>query len=545
MSLSTWRSLWRRIDSAVLLSGGLVMLLGLTLFMLDSWTGFLSSEAGLQQSLARERVQATAPLLIDILDGGDARRVERALHQQLLADGAVLSVGVRGPDGVLRQWAGPHPAHWGQASGVLGLRVPLVRQRTDAQGAHNEAAGFIEFRFRAAPEPLSLQWWLRPAPLTALLAVLVCLPLFVLYLWRVLIQLDPSRAVPEHVRNAFDSFVEGVVVVDPGGRVLLANRAAREMVGGEHALPDASLLAVASLFRGAFDAGATPPWQRAMAQSAVIEREELVVGEAPAQRHLRVSCAPIQERPGAVRGCMVTLMDETALQALTRNLLDAMAALESSRSQISLQNEELAQLASRDAMTGTLNRRALFEQMELAFAAARSEGLQLACIMADIDHFKRFNDTYGHTVGDAVIVSFAQALRVGVRESDLLGRYGGEEFCILLRGVGAIGAMRRAEALRASVEVQAGARVEVEGEPLAVTASFGVAMLGPDIHNLTDLIEAADAALYRSKQAGRNRATLAGEPVGQEAADAPGDEVSRGRGNEDSEGSEGSEIVEA
>ncbi|WP_341674837.1 GGDEF domain-containing protein [Niveibacterium sp. SC-1] len=519
MKRAALRNLWQRVNSAVMLSGGLVMLLGLTLFMLDGWTGFLSGDAQTQQRLAQERVQATAPLLIEILDQGDTRRLERALHQQLLPDGTLISVGVRGADGQLRQKAGPHPLNWAETGDALALRVPLFQHRVDAAGERDAPAGFIEFRFRAAPAPWSLGWWLQPAPLTALLTVLLCLPLFVLYLWRVLVQLDPSRAVPEHVRNAFDSFVEGVLVVDPRGRVLLANRAAREMLGGERAVSEASRLAETPFFAGAFGEGRTPPWQRAMLQSELVEREELVVGEADRRRYLRLSCSPILERPGLVRGCMVTVMDETSLQALTRNLSDTVVALESSRSQISQQNEELTRLATRDPMTGTLNRRALFEQMEQAFAAARSEGLQLACIMADIDHFKRFNDSYGHTVGDEVIVSFSLALRSGVRDSDVLGRYGGEEFCILLRGVGAMGAMRRAETLRASVEEQAGARVVVAEQALSVTASFGVAMLNPSVQTLTDLIEAADAALYRSKQEGRNRVTLAAGAGSEAGAD--------------------------
>ena len=132
--------------------------------------------------------------------------------------------------------------------------------------------------------------------------------------------------------------------------------------------------------------------------------------------------------------------------ARTAQLQGALSELEASRQKIEAQNEELKGLANIDPLTGCLNRRAFFEQAELVLKKAREDGSPVCCVMTDIDKFKHFNDTYGHAVGDQVLVQVARVLKAALRPSDILCRYGGEEFCILLPGV---------DALRAAVVVRA------------------------------------------------------------------------------------------
>ena len=130
--------------------------------------------------------------------------------------------------------------------------------------------------------------------------------------------------------------------------------------------------------------------------------------------------------------------------------------------------------------------------------------------MTDIDHFKKFNDTYGHAIGDKVIVAVTRNLFGGLRAEDLFCRYGGEEFCILLPESTQDIAFNLANRLRGDIEKKAGSSIRTI-EDLRVTASFGVSLLTSKTANLAALIEQADQALYKAKKAGRNRAELADE----------------------------------
>jgi diguanylate cyclase (GGDEF)-like protein len=124
----------------------------------------------------------------------------------------------------------------------------------------------------------------------------------------------------------------------------------------------------------------------------------------------------------------------------------------------------------------------------------------------DIDHFKRINDRFGHAVGDDVLKAVAAAMRMACRDSDLLGRYGGEEFAVLLRGIPPAHVAAAVERLRAAV---AGVAVAHDGDTIAPTASIGVASLSPDDRDFDKLLIRADRALYEAKAQGRNRVVLA------------------------------------
>jgi len=171
--------------------------------------------------------------------------------------------------------------------------------------------------------------------------------------------------------------------------------------------------------------------------------------------------------------------------------------------QRTLLHAELLQSARTDAKTGLANPRHWREVAEREVIRARRGPQPLAVLMVDIDHFKRVNDTYGHLVGDQVLVAVAEQLRTAVRPLDLVGRFGGEEFVLLLTAPPASVA-RTAERIRAQVE-QFPHHVERANQPLHVTISVGVAHLGSAAEDLNGLLEAADAALLTAKADGRNR----------------------------------------
>ena len=171
-------------------------------------------------------------------------------------------------------------------------------------------------------------------------------------------------------------------------------------------------------------------------------------------------------------------------------------------------NRELERLGRTDGLTGLDNRRSWEERLHAEYKRHSRSGQPCSLVMFDIDHFKRVNDTYGHQVGDEVIRRIAQTLMRVDRDSDIGGRYGGEEFGVILPDTDAEGAARFAERLRAAVESLA---VEHEGGTLHCTISLGVAPLEPSVAGPDQWLERADQALYRSKEEGRNRYTLYGD----------------------------------
>jgi diguanylate cyclase (GGDEF)-like protein len=191
----------------------------------------------------------------------------------------------------------------------------------------------------------------------------------------------------------------------------------------------------------------------------------------------------------------------------------ATAASLAAQSVVALENAHLHRIVEQqalvDSLTGLANRRKVEETLRAELTRAERYGESVCLVLADLDDFKGINDRYGHPVGDEVLKSFAAALRDTVRESDVAGRWGGEEFALVLINTDAVGGARLAERARASFEAQAQA---VAGGALTLTASFGVAAF-PEVPEAGELFAAADAALYAAKRDGKNRvAVSAGSP---------------------------------
>jgi diguanylate cyclase (GGDEF)-like protein len=176
--------------------------------------------------------------------------------------------------------------------------------------------------------------------------------------------------------------------------------------------------------------------------------------------------------------------------------------------QRSLLHSQLKTQARTDSKTGVLNAGAWQGEASLAVDRALRRHGSAAVLLADVDHFKRVNDTHGHLIGDAVLRTLATEMRQQVRESDLVGRFGGEEFVILLSGATATEACLVAERIRRGAGV---VRVLTKDTIVGVTISIGVAILGSHGSNLGELLESADRALYRAKREGRDRVCLASQ----------------------------------
>jgi diguanylate cyclase (GGDEF)-like protein len=189
--------------------------------------------------------------------------------------------------------------------------------------------------------------------------------------------------------------------------------------------------------------------------------------------------------------------------------------------QRSLMHQQLKAAARTDAKTGLLNAATWQREADAEIARAQRHGEQLAVLLADVDHFKKVNDTHGHLIGDEVLRALGSELRRQVRESDLVGRFGGEEFVILLPGTAAEEACRIAERLRRGAGL---VQVLTGGTAVNVTLSVGIAILGRHGQDLFELLAVADLALYRAKNTGRDRVCL------YDPADAaPGTGIATGR----------------
>jgi diguanylate cyclase (GGDEF)-like protein len=164
-------------------------------------------------------------------------------------------------------------------------------------------------------------------------------------------------------------------------------------------------------------------------------------------------------------------------------------------------DNELIRTASVDALTGLFNRRSFMESAQRELHRAERQHLQTSVLMLDLDHFKNVNDSYGHPTGDLVLAGFADVLHASLRPFDVVGRYGGEEFCVLLPGTGIGEATSIAERIRNTASQTP---VEARAASIPYTVSIGVVQAPPREIALEDLVDRADQALYQAKAGGRN-----------------------------------------
>jgi diguanylate cyclase (GGDEF)-like protein/PAS domain S-box-containing protein len=370
------------------------------------------------------------------------------------------------------------------------VRVPLV--------VRGERWGTVELQFRPAAVA-GPPFWRRPIVQLVLFTTLLSCGIFFLYLRGMLEHFDPARVVPNRVRSALDTLAEGLVVLDNHERIVLANEAfARTLRRTPEELSGRRASNLPWVLNEVEDGPAVLPWLRALQDGRPRTGTVLGLETADGERKLfRVNSSPIFSDDGRQRGALVSFDDVTLIERNRAELREMLQVLEDSRDEISRQNEELQVLATQDPLTLCLNRRSFFATFELHWNFSRQHGDALSCVMVDVDNFKAINDEHGHAVGDQVLKRIAELLRSGRRDTDLVCRLGGEEFCVLLPSADADYARHVAETIR-----QAIAATPLAG--LSVTASFGVASNAGGARDPHELLNQADKALYAAKHNGRN-----------------------------------------
>ncbi len=301
-----------------------------------------------------------------------------------------------------------------------------------------------------------------------------------------------GSVVPDRVRSALDVLANGVLILDEKGRIVLANNSFSESVGKPPKeiiglLPSVFPWQVPGSDRRAGQRGSKGNerrslpgfngrrksilvWEKVLASGKEITGQILSLTVDGNECIYLVNCSPINDEKGSRKGAMVGFDDVTEIEEKNTALTQMLAELESSKSVVEEQNRELNLLATRDPLTNCFNRRSLYERFEPALKKAIENQYSLSCIMVDIDHFKSINDNFGHQAGDEIIVGVADILREVVRDQDVVSRYGGEEYCILLPGLDAFDARKVAERCRCRIEMRSYGSKKI-------TASFGISSL--------------------------------------------------------------------
>ena len=451
----------------------------------------------------REKIGETLSLQFSPLAAiNDTKTIGKAMEALVERNRDVLSAALRGSDGKLITSAGDHEKYW---------RSPGSRVTTSAYAnvplmVDGREWGTVEVSF--APKGESLIPFLTTNPLIRFLLFItasVCLGYF-FFMKRTLTHLDPTAVIPDKVKSTLDLLAEGVVLIDTKDKIVLTNFAFADKLGVEPGvLVGKPLSALTWRSPGSNDAIEELPWVTAMKDGTAqtdfplalaLEDDKVLVFAA--------NSSPILDSNFNLRGAMATFNDETALQEANGVLLEMMDKLRKSQDEVNKQNTELMRLATRDPMTNCLNRRSFFERMEKAFTLAQSEKKPLGCVMVDIDFFKKINDAHGHGIGDKVLKMVAKLLVSKFGNKASICRYGGEEFCVLLPGIGLDKTIEVAQEVRATIESYATMGIETRA-PLTVTASLGVSALEQGASVPGMLVDQADKALYQAKEQGRNR----------------------------------------
>jgi len=414
----------------------------------------------------------------------------------------VLSIALRRGDGRLIAIAGDHTKHWdptiGKRSTSSHVQVPI----------HGSAGlwGLVEVSFR----PLDSIWAsLLSGSSIATIILFISLAGFAaywLFLKRALNELDPSAVVPDRVRTALDVLAEGLVILDRNGRMVLVNKSFERTLGQTKEMLVGNLLSALrwqDADRNELENENDFPWQQLLDSGETPAGSQLTISTHDKQLlSFAVNCSPVKAPDGRIRGVVVTFDDLTELEQKNNDLERALERLEHSQREITRQNRELHVLATRDSLTGVLNRRSLFDGMKTLMDETEASGETLSVIMVDIDHFKSINDRFGHATGDKVIKLLADILTQAVRTDDLVGRYGGEEFCVVLPGLDEGKAAEIAEDMRMTIHDGKSAKFT---SAIRISASFGVSTNNGEGLEPSALVDLADKALYEAKESGRNR----------------------------------------
>ena len=312
-------------------------------------------------------------------------------------------------------------------------------------------------------------------------------------------QINDLTASEEKYRVLLDESSDPIFMFDPEGQYLYVNRAFAE--GVNRRLDEIIHKRIWDVFPKdeADKRFAVVKWVFENRETRIIE---VRVPRTDGDRYYITTAKPVLNTEGNVTSVICISKEITERKRMEEELRRVNEKLGAQLVQIESLHETLREQAIRDPLTGLYNLRFLSESMKREIAQASRENNPLSVVLMDIDHFKNFNDTYGHRAGDEILRALGKMLSTQTRTGDIACRYGGEEFMVIMPSAHPAEAFKRAEQWRVAFE---STRIDNKGELLSATISAGVATF-PD-HGSTDdeVWRAADNALYSAKSAGRNR----------------------------------------
>lgn len=454
--------------------------------------GLIPNLAASELESRRQFAEAFAVTFVPLATRADQKQLDSTLEQVRSRNPNLNSIAVRRGNGELMLTSGVHPEKQSQllANKQTSINVvPLTAEGTNW--------GQLEMIWQA-PSTAIPGLPIRPdIALTLFIAGGAAIG-FTVFLRRALSQLSPDKVVPGRVREALDSLAEGLLVLDSQLKIVLANQSFSDVVD---LLPQDIVGKGVSTFdfqTAGDDPSAPFPWT-ITAGSGEPQKSSLLTLECPGgARTFSISTVPVKDDKGQNRGVVASFEDVTGMQKKQAALKDALVHLKSSTEEIRKQNTELEWLATRDTLTGCMNRRSFFGAYERYWREAEANGTPLSAVMVDIDFFKAINDNHGHGMGDEVLRVISRVLMETVTSTNLVCRYGGEEFTILMPGIDLDEAELLTERCRLAIQDQ-------RFPKLKVTASLGVSAVCQNPEDPQGLLDQADKCLFVAKRNGRNR----------------------------------------
>ena len=486
---------------AMKLSLGLV-LLTMNLLFLANLMGIMPVNSKAPLELRKRLSESLALQFSAAANRGEYQSIQDTLRAVVERNADMRSAAIRTKDGQMIALVGEHLANWrtpveGKSTPTHVL-VPVYREGRKWATMEIRYEQLLTDRFAGGVSNNFISFLLFIS-----LSGFLC---YFFVLKRALRELDPSAVIPERVQKAFDVLQEGVLILDEKEQIVMANKSFAKILDKE----PAKLIGLKGSELGWKECHNPSqvkrlPWVHILREGQEQRSDSLtLVNNLGSPCKLSVTAAVVTDHAGKCRGSLVTFDDITFLEEKHFELSQLVEQLQESKEEIQSKSKELEFLANHDPLTLCLNRRSLDRALETLFSKAKVNELELSCLMIDIDYFKLVNDRYGHATGDQVIQAVANVLRDCTRDSDLVSRYGGEEFCIVLPGLRQKDAKQIAERVRETIE-----KTEFGG--VKITASLGLSSLEQNASKPEELINQADKALYAAKNGGRNRVILWGK----------------------------------